>query len=156
MLSASGCSSTMRAEFQPQSPSSPLSPGPQVLATTCMIDFSWLAKQLQRFNCQFKCKMSGYTHVAQHFAVHFLRILHPSTTSRKQVMLEFFAANPWRHRVRPCLRLHRLLPLHLHFHHFHHFRLLLPLPNPGTISLPALESVDPKPTRNAQLRIALS
>ena len=106
-------------------------------------------------------KMSGYTRVAQHFPVHFLWILYPSTTCRKTSDAPISCSEPMASlqlRVRPCLRLPLppLPPLHLHFHHFHHFRLLLPLPNPQTISLPALESVDPKPTLNAKLRIALS
>ena len=85
----------------------------------------------------------------------------PSTTCRKTSDAPISCSEPMASlqlRVRPCLRLPLppLPPLHLHFHHFHHFRLLLPLPNPQTISLPALESVDPKPTLNAKLRIALS
>ena len=65
----------------------------------CMISHSQSSCNVGfiRFNCQFKRKISGYTRVAQHFPVHFLWILYPSTTCRKQVMLQFLAANPWRH-----------------------------------------------------------
>ena len=128
-----------------------------------MHDFS-LAKQLQRWIHSFQLSVQTqnlWLHsCCTTFSSPLLMNLVPFNYLQKTSDAPISCSEPMASlqlRVRPCLRLPPLPPLHLHFlHHFHHFRLLLPLPNPGTISLPALESVDPKPTLNAKLRIALS